>query len=66
MIVLLVRSSFQPESSSFIDLSVGFRLRYYSGSCQKVGVPSHLVSEADWMPGTAGAPVSLSHYSYED
>jgi len=25
------------------------------------GVPGHLVSGADWMPGTARAPVSLSH-----
>ena len=28
--------------------------------------PGHLVSFADWMPGTARAPVSLSHHSYED
>jgi len=25
--------------------------------------PGHLVSGVDWMPGTARAPVSLSHYS---
>ena len=29
--------------------------------CQNEGVPGHLVSGADWMPGTARAPVSLSH-----
>jgi len=28
--------------------------------------PKPLVSEADWMPGTARAPVSLSYYNCED
>ena len=28
--------------------------------------PRHLVSGADWMPGTARAPVSLSHHNYEN
>jgi len=27
--------------------------------------PGHLVSSADWMPGTARAPVSLSHHNDE-
>ena len=27
--------------------------------------PGHLVSSADWMPGTARTPVSLSLHSYE-
>jgi len=27
--------------------------------------PGHLVSGADWMPGTARTPVSLSHWSDE-
>ena len=37
------------------------------GCVRKKGVqgPWHLVSGADWMPGTARAQVSLSHYSDE-
>jgi len=35
------------------------------GSCQKERVPEHLVSGANWMPGTAIALVNLSHHSDE-
>ena len=35
------------------------------GSCQKERVPKHLVSGANWMPGTAIALVNLSHHSDE-
>jgi len=33
--------------------------------CQMERVSGHLVSSVDWLPGTARAPVSLSHYGDE-
>ena len=38
-----------------------FDLSERKGFCD----PSHLVSSADWIPGTATAPVSVSHHNDE-
>jgi len=40
---------------------------YGVGLVRNKGVrgPGHLFSEADWMPGTASAPVSLGHHADE-
>ena len=58
--VITVFLSFPSESSLLRSIGT-------SGLSERGRIrgPGYLVSGADWMPGTARAPVSLSLYNYE-